>query len=272
MNKNRYQVGSVIHTMLPGITREQMIEVDRIMIEDLKIPVELMMENAGSCLAHYIARFNSKRKHTIQVIVGSGNNGGGGLVAARRLSSWNRPVEVYLPRGIDSLRDVPKKQLERLQEMSITVHEGLPESPSKDIIVIDAYLGYNYKRRDDDITNRVFEFFSNRENIYSLDVPSGLDANTGEGVEGFQPEMTLTIAFPKIGFFHAHRKQTGAIIVCDIGIPSRIFESNLSIEWVEPYRSADLVDMGVLFERSRMVQVKRETHKKTGKVGWSLVM
>ncbi len=263
--------GRVIQSMLPGLTREQMTEVDRIMMEDLQIPVDLMMENAGYSLARLLVRYYPDRNRAIQVIAGSGNNGGGGLVAARRLKSWNRPVEVFLPRGVESLRDVPRKQLNRLREMSVTIHEDLPPVDSKDTVTLDAYLGYNFERRLDVTTDRVLEFLSHRKDVISLDIPSGLDANTGEGIEEFHPAMTLTIAFPKVGLFLAHRKQTGGIFLCDIGVPVNVYENSIGIEWVAPYRFNELKEIELSFERSPIYQLKRESHKKTGQVGWRAV-
>ena len=79
---------------LPGITRNQMREVDRLMMEEYHIPVELMMEHAGLNLARLAVRLSNGNSRIFQVIAGSGNNGGGGLVAARRLAFWNLKTEV----------------------------------------------------------------------------------------------------------------------------------------------------------------------------------
>ncbi|NVM45752.1 MAG: hypothetical protein HWN79_12630 [Candidatus Lokiarchaeota archaeon] len=72
---------------LPGVTREEMTEVDRIMVEDFKIPVELMMELAGFNLAKLALKLSNNNYSNYIIIAGSGNNAGGGIVAARRLAS-----------------------------------------------------------------------------------------------------------------------------------------------------------------------------------------
>jgi hypothetical protein len=72
------------------LTEAQMIEVDRIMIEDLRIELIQMMENAGSNLAELVIELYAPE--SVAVLAGSGGNGGGGLVAARHLS--NRGVDV----------------------------------------------------------------------------------------------------------------------------------------------------------------------------------
>src|SRR5260370_18639739 len=84
---------------VPFLTTEQMIAVDRAMVEDLHIDLVQMMENAGRNLAHLArVRFFDGRPIGKQVVVltGSGGNGGGAMVCARRLHAWGRQVHVFL--------------------------------------------------------------------------------------------------------------------------------------------------------------------------------
>ena len=83
---------------VPAVTREQMREVDRLMIEEFGIQLLQMMENAGLNLAE-LARLHFDGKpagRRVVVLAGQGNNGGGGLTAARRLSAWGANVDVVL--------------------------------------------------------------------------------------------------------------------------------------------------------------------------------
>ena len=89
---------------IPYITADQMREVDRLAIEGYGILLVQMMENAGRCLADLARdRFleGDPRGREVLVSAGSGGNGGGGLVAARRLQTWDASVRVYSaqPRG-----------------------------------------------------------------------------------------------------------------------------------------------------------------------------
>jgi len=125
-----------------------MQEVDRLMMEDYQIPVELMMEHAGLNLARLAVNQVNDREDTVQIVTGSGNNGGGGLVAARRLFSWGLKTEVYFPKGVDSLREVPMKQLIRLRKIGIPVFDGVPVASIKKnnkSLVLDCYIGYGFK-------------------------------------------------------------------------------------------------------------------------------
>ncbi|MEM6376663.1 MAG: NAD(P)H-hydrate epimerase [Bacteroidota bacterium] len=84
---------------IPVLSTEEMIEVDRLMIEEYGIVLIQMMENAGRCLAIVAMReflksnFSNKK---VIILAGTGGNGGGALVCARRLHNWGVGVSVYL--------------------------------------------------------------------------------------------------------------------------------------------------------------------------------
>ena len=87
------------YTGMPSVTRDQMIEVDRLMVEHYGITLPQMMENAGRNLAHTArTRFLSgdPRGKRVAVLSGKGGNGGGGLVCARRLHNWGSDVSVFI--------------------------------------------------------------------------------------------------------------------------------------------------------------------------------
>src|SRR3990172_13388441 len=79
---------------IPAITTQQMVEVDRLMTEEFGILLIQMMENAGRNLADLARRLSGGevRGKRVAVFCGSGNNGGGGLVAARHLHNWGAEV------------------------------------------------------------------------------------------------------------------------------------------------------------------------------------
>ncbi len=112
------------HFAIPDLSTEQMIEVDRAMIEDLKIELIQMMENAGRNLAHLARkRFlegDPRGKHVV-VLAGRGGNGGGAMVCARRLSNWGASVEVRLTGESGSFSGVPARQLRILTRMQLPI-------------------------------------------------------------------------------------------------------------------------------------------------------
>ncbi len=262
-----------IELLLPGITKKQMVEVDRIMMEEYHIPVELMMEHAGSNLAH-LAIILSPDDSNYQVIVGSGNNGGGGIVAARRLKNWGLKTEIFIPRGIENLRTTPKKQLDRARRIGIEIFEGLPQPPSKrdkNQMVLDCYIGYGFKKRLDQISDKVFKFLSKMNNIISLDAPSGLDVTTGENVSNIHPNATLTIAFVKTGFFNVSHDALGEIYIVDIGVPTDVYRSRIGIDWSFPYHMDSLAKLEECFRKTPLQKVVIQQKSEREKPGWKIV-
>ncbi len=248
--------------ILPGITAPQMAEVDRIMVEELHIPVELMMEHAGLNLARIAVQYLKikQRKLPILIVAGSGNNGGGGLVAARRLYNWGYHVNVWIPRSIKILRTIPKKQLQRLQALKkVHIFEEFKEELMElqpNWLILDAYLGYNFKMREDPITDNVFEILRKYTNIISLDVPSGLDLENGISHSKITPKITLTLAFVKQALLFSNQSHIGELYIADIGIPIDLYKTRLGIQWTPPFHPSSLDHLAEKFASSSLHQVK----------------
>ncbi|MDX1688179.1 MAG: NAD(P)H-hydrate epimerase, partial [Candidatus Promineifilaceae bacterium] len=114
---------------LPYLTTEQMREVDRAMVEDVGIELIQMMENAGRSLAHLArARFcgGDPRGKRIVVLAGTGGNGGGALVCARRLHNYGATVDVHVTLADEAFSPVPAHQLRIVRRMGVPVAMGAP--------------------------------------------------------------------------------------------------------------------------------------------------
>jgi NAD(P)H-hydrate epimerase len=226
---------------LPGLTTSQMIEVDRIMMKDLGVPIELMMEHAGHNLARLTIELSDDSVSSFRIVAGTGNNGGGGLVAARRLRGWGFKVEVILPRPKNLMREIPVFQLKRAISAGVNIINGIPEQASeRKCIVIDAYLGYGFKPRRDDISESVYTYLRSESYVVSLDVPSGLDSTSGESYSQLKPVATMSIGFLKMGHLLSSDKLTGDLFVADIGIPSDVYKSKIGLAWNGNYSLSDL--------------------------------
>ncbi len=132
---------------LSYVTTEQMIEVDRAMMQDYRIELIQMMENAGRNLAH-LARIrfldsNPQGKKVI-VLAGTGGNGGGALVCARRLYTWGAQVQVVVTRPATDFTPVPAHQLDILQRMRVPIAEAVSQIGTPGLIV-DGLIGYRLK-------------------------------------------------------------------------------------------------------------------------------
>ncbi|MHA2206031.1 MAG: NAD(P)H-hydrate epimerase [Candidatus Thorarchaeota archaeon] len=259
---------------LPGVTKQQMIEVDRIMMEEFQVPVELMMELAGLNLARLATRYLEIDYPTISVVAGPGNNGGGGLVAARRLRSWGYDVEVFLPLGSNSVRSVPALQLSRALSVGVKMQEGLPPTsdPENASVLLDSYLGYGFKAKPDTPSDEVLKTLRNHNRVISLDTPSGLDLTTGEDHGNINPIATLTIAFPKNGLLVSDLSVTGELFLCDIGVPIDIYKDRLGLDWSSPFELESLAGLEEAFRNDSIVGVTRISHDMPSIISWQPVM
>ena len=211
-----------ILSLLPTITRDGMLEVDRIMVEDLAIPLHIMVEQAGLNLAKLAVKYAKSHKcDRFLVISGDGNNGSGGLVSARRLASWGLDVTVILPKG-EPTRKIPILEFNRVKSMGVSVSDSLDIIADPGTLVIDAYIGYNFQYRVDPLTDTVFDFLRESK-IVSLDLASGIDSTTGQNISGLTPLATITIAWPKRAFRYLTSDSVGDLYVMDIGVPSSVY-------------------------------------------------
>jgi NAD(P)H-hydrate epimerase len=256
---------------LPGITREQMIEVDRIMVEEYHIPVELMMEHAGLNLARLAVKYSKESGNKYIVVAGSGNNGGGGIVSARRLASWGLNAQIYLPRGKAKLNEISRNQLLRAEQIGIKTFERIPtDNLNENNIFIDAYLGYNFEFRNVKLTKEVFNFLSTCNNVVSLDTPSGLEINTGKVFSNIHPTATITLGFVKIGLLLTNEKTLGDLYVADIGIPIEIFKSKIGINWNPPFLLKSLENLKYAFSQEPLQKVKIQRSQDISKFYWEV--
>jgi len=259
---------------LPGITKEQMVEIDRIMVEDFKISIELMMEHAGLNLAKLAINLSKKPYTNYIIIAGTGNNAGGGIVAARRLASWGFNVQIILPKGVKELNNIAKVQYTRTMQLGIKIVNELPEDFvdfKEESLFIDAYLGYGFTTRQDEISKNVFYFLSNINNLLSLDIPSGLDATTGKNYSGISSMATLTLGFVKQGLLLTEHKNIGELYIADIGIPKSIYYKLLRNEWNLVYEKASLENLYLAFKKNSVQKVKCDKDLLSKKDYWTII-
>jgi NAD(P)H-hydrate epimerase len=212
---------------IPVISTKQMVEVDRLMSEAYGITLVQMMENAGRSLAELARRMlgGQVQKRQISILCGSGNNGGGGMVATRHLSNWGADVQVVLAVEPGRLKEVPAQQWQILQNMGL-VPVDRPDISKADLI-LDALLGYGITGNPRGAVGEWIE----RANLsgkpaLSLDTPSGLDTNTGNpGTPCLRATATLTLALPKTGLLSTQAKPfVGKLYLGDISVPPGLYK------------------------------------------------
>lgn len=209
---------------LPAVTGEQMATVDRAMVEVLGLDIRQVMETAGRQVGIFARRMRLGDDPTgrrIVVLCGTGGNGGDGMVAARYLQGWGAEVRVVLSREPDPERHaVAAHQLRVLRAM------GMPAGVSIDIpacdLIIDALLGFSTRSAPAGPTADLI-CAANRAGtpILAIDLPSGLQASTGEVFDPtIRATTTLTLGLPKTGLLTESAKPAvGELWIADIGIP-----------------------------------------------------
>lgn len=207
-----------------SISVSQAKKFDRLAQEKFGIPSLILMENAGRSVAEEAVKMLRGRKRVV-IVCGAGNNGGDGLVAARHLLNAGITVEVYLVGNLSKLKPDPKTNLKILTRMKqkivkIRAVKNLRNIKRNDLI-IDAIFGIGLKSEVRDLYADVIQFLNQlHKPILAIDVPSGLDADTGKvlGI-AIKARKTVTFVASKKGFSRVDGlKYCGKIVVKDIGI------------------------------------------------------
>jgi NAD(P)H-hydrate epimerase len=220
-----------------AVSREEMQEIDRKAIEDLGIPAQLLMENAGHAVAEAgLELLQSRSLDQVVVVAGSGNNGGDGFVAARHLSNLNciDDVKVCYTGSIEEDRGDGEagKNLALLKHYDVTLEEvdpgkaeeWLPDTDAS-VVLIDALFGTGLSS---DVRSPYDGLIRSMNQalfpILSIDVPSGLDADTGRPLgEAVEAYLTVTLAAPKEGLVRDEAiEYVGTLQIVDIQIPRKL--------------------------------------------------
>ena len=217
---------------IPFLTAEQMREVDRLAVEEYGVLLIQMMENAGRNLAglardRFLEGNPTGRK--VVVLAGKGGNGGGGLVCGRRLKGWGARVELVLSSTRGEVGEVPGHQLSILERLGGPVHmDGADRVLRQADLIVDALVGYSLRGGPSGRTAELIRAANDGDApVLSLDVPSGVDATTGDAHEpSIRATATLTLALPKRGLREpAAKSHVGELYLADIGVPPELYGS-----------------------------------------------
>jgi ADP-dependent NAD(P)H-hydrate dehydratase / NAD(P)H-hydrate epimerase len=202
------------------IDSRQMKEVDRLAIA-AGTPVVELMENAGSAVAHEIQQRWSARP--IIVLCGPGNNGGDGIVTARKLSEAGWPVRVALLDSRDRLTGEADYPAQRWRG---AVEPLTPEVIEGAELVVDAIFGAGLSRAlAGPAAAALTAAAGKRLPIVAIDVPSGLVGDTGEVLGAVAAVLTVTFFRKKPGhLLLPGRSLCGEVSVADIGIPAAVHD------------------------------------------------
>ena len=211
---------------VPYVTTQQMIEVDKLMMEHYGIELMQMMENAGLNLATLAKNhFKLKDGDNILVLAGTGGNAGGALVAARHLANWGMDISIVLGSSLKLIRETTLHHLEILEKMNVPVIDNV--NGRNFHLIIDGLVGYNLQGRPEgrfaEVMNDANE---NPAPVLSLDIPSGMDSTTGKTYDPcIKATVTMTLALPKTGFLNREaKKYVGELYLADISVPPSLYQ------------------------------------------------
>jgi NAD(P)H-hydrate epimerase len=227
-------------------TTDQMREIEK-KADSQGLTYAIMMENAGKAVAQEIRKRFGARDKSVLVLVGPGNNGGDGLVAARHLHDEGAKVRLYLwkrkLRGDDNFRLTQDRQIPYLRADDDEDLQQLKSLLAETDIAVDALLGTGVTRPIrgvlgdvlDALKQKRSELMGGAPQVVAVDVPTGLDCDSGDVDPATVPaDLTVTLALPKRGFYSfPGADYLGELVVSDIGIPPSLI-AHLPVQLLDP--------------------------------------
>jgi hydroxyethylthiazole kinase-like uncharacterized protein yjeF len=222
--------------MTPVLSRAQMRAFDAHAVAKARVPSLVLMENAGRGATDALVREVLSGRPTaarVVVVCGAGNNGGDGLVVARHLLLRGACPVVCLVADPRKLTPDARTNLDAWLGVGGEVRElaaggslsALTDAMGSAAVVVDALFGTGLDRAIEgwlgSVVGAVNEAAAPR---FALDLPSGLDADTGRvlGVV-VEAKTTATFAHPKLGLLTPNgARLAGKVHVVDIGVPASL--------------------------------------------------
>lgn len=228
------------------VNAAQMAQVDQHSIDRYGVSLLQMMENAGRGMARLARqRFLSgdARGAMVHVLLGTGGNAGGTMVAARRLHGWGAQVRVWMARP-QRLSAVAAQQWASLGHLGVARGDGGQLGQGADLL-LDGLLGYSLRG------NPLSPFAALIEQatladvpVLAMDLPSGLQPDSGRPAQPtLRASATLTLAAPKLGLLkRSARAWVGELYLADIGVPPDVYgDLGIAADMAAVFANDDLI-------------------------------
>ncbi len=185
---------------------DEMKDLDRRATEEFGISEDLLMENAGQAVYFVISQELGIKGNKFVVFCGGGNNGGDGLVVARKIHSNGGEVKVFLLDDEAKFKGAARKNFEIVSRIPIemsrvsSIDSVIPELLDCDAIV-DAIFGTGLVRKVSGIYKDIIQLINESQSVvFSVDIPSGINGDTGQVMgAAVQADYTVTFGLPKLG-------------------------------------------------------------------------
>jgi ADP-dependent NAD(P)H-hydrate dehydratase / NAD(P)H-hydrate epimerase len=212
---------------------EEIQNMDRDAIQKYGISDELLMENAGMAVCQTIAKKLGIRNRHFLIFCGTGNNGGDGLVVARKLYSNGAHIKLCILSNPEKYKGAALKNWQIIQKIDLPILimpsiEKVKSLIKSDNIIVDAIFGTGLTR---DITGtyfQVIQLINQMSNpVISIDIPSGINGNNGtiSGI-AIKADYTITFGLPKMGnILYPGYEYGGNLSISHISFPPALYES-----------------------------------------------
>ena len=213
------------------LNREQVRAVDRIAMEQYKMPGIVLMENAGRGTAELLLQQRSSGK--VLILCGKGNNGGDGFVIARHVENAGRQVHVLLLAKPEELTPDAATNFQIIEKMGIRIDVmSLPDDQvrCKNLFantdwIVDALFGTGLQSGvREPYASTIRHLNAAGKRVLAVDVPSGLDCDLGPTPDAtVKADLTATFVALKPGLLSPLSAEfAGTTHVIDIGVPQKI--------------------------------------------------
>ncbi len=257
------------------IGREQQRMMNERIGQVLGLPVRILMEHAGLAVAREASDMFARHPGltTAHVICGHGQNAGDALVAARLLQARGHTVTCFLDDAPPGTTEFAA-QLVTIRALGIRCL-GLGDFPAQATLIIDGVYGTGFnadRKLPDPVAACMRQVHLAREagaRVLSIDIPSGVDANTAIASEpAIRADRTVTFLYPKTGLVSdPGRNFAGEIVIDRLGLGQDVLDRLL--DEIDPFPgSPDWIDLDQV--RGLALPRPRDMHK--GIAGRSLLI
>ena len=237
------------------VTGEEMARIDERAISE-GIPGLQLMEEAGKGVSRVVeGLLGGYRGQKVVIVCGKGNNGGDGFVVGRLAALSGAQVRVFLLANCKDVKGDARSALNRVREGDVETEivdassgmKAVRRAVSEADVTVDALLGTGIQGGPRGEFQAAIDTINGITcPVVSVDVPSGLDADTG-AVTGSCIRATRTVTFgnPKRGhLFYPGRSAVGQLHLVDIGLPSSAIETESSRTfWIAASGGLDLLPL-----------------------------
>ncbi|MFW6150404.1 MAG: NAD(P)H-hydrate dehydratase [Chloroflexota bacterium] len=212
----------------------EMRELDRRAIEELGIPQEILMENAGAAAYSVIRRERGVAGRRVAVFCGTGNNGGDGFVVARHLAAGGADVRAFLLEDEGGIGGSARQNLDILKRYPAVFTQFPGDVSHADWAcgadaVVDAIFGTGLTRIVGEPQRSAIELINRRcGTCFSIDIPSGVNGDTGEVMgTAVKADHTITLGLPKVGnMLYPGAELCGKLHLSHISFPPELWSGN----------------------------------------------